>query len=340
MIDPAEMQNWIERQLDGARVRAEVGDVIQTLWSGFGELRRVRLPGHAIEAAVLKWVDPAAATAHPRGWHGEVGQARKLRSYAVEIAFYTATSSAPPAPCRTARCLAASAQGAAGFAVLLEDLDAAGFSARPASGDVAAVRACLDWLAAFHAHHLGTTPTDLWPVGCYWHLGTRDAEWQAMPEGALKQRAGAIDSALNSARWQTRVHGDAKLANFCLDSTAGCAAAVDFQYVGGGVGVRDLVALFASAFDNAMLFEHADALLDYYFDRLRAGLAGGVDAAAVDAAAVDTAAVDTDAVEAEWRALWPLVWADYLRFLDGWMPGHARRTEWADARVAEALARC
>ncbi|MEM6986635.1 MAG: phosphotransferase, partial [Pseudomonadota bacterium] len=273
--------------------------------------------------AVLKWVDPYAPVQHPHGWHGDAGHARKLASYRVETAFYQSTGATPNTHWRVPACIASGCADDGQVRLLLEDLDAAGFAQRAHAGDHDALDACVTWLAAFHASHLNRAADTIWPVGCYWHLGTRADEWHAMPAGALKSHAAAIDTALNSARFQTWVHGDAKLANFCLNHNRTQAAAVDFQYVGAGVGVRDLMVLCASALDDSALTRHADSVLERYFERLRARLHAGVAGAAL---------------EAEWRALWPFAWADYLRFLAGWSPGHTRNTAYAEAQTARALA--
>ena len=68
-------------------------------------------------------------------------------------------------------------------------------------------------------------------------------------------------------------------------------AAVDFQYVGGGCGVKDVVYLLGCLPDR-LLAARADALLDDYFRALRAALRRR------------DPALDGAAVEAAWRALY------------------------------------
>ncbi|MEM9605055.1 MAG: choline kinase [Pseudomonadota bacterium] len=316
------MQAWVAEVLSQPQRAVAIGQRIQTLWSGYGELRRVRCAASPVRAMVVKWVAADGDLHHPRGWQHAAGHARKLRSYGVEQAFYRAASVRPSAAWRVPHSLGDARASAGQFRLLLEDLDAAGYGARPGTGDQRAFDACVRWLAAFHATHFGVPPTALWDVGCYWHFGTREAEWRAMLDGALKSRAADIDQMLNGARYQTWVHGDAKLANFCTTVAGDDAAAVDFQYVGGGVGVRDLMVLAASAWDGHALLRDADRHLDTYFGALRQNLAADVDA---------------DAVEREWRSLWPFAWADYQRFLAGWMPGHSRQTAYARLQTQAAL---
>ena len=43
---------------------------------------------------------------------------------------------------------------------------------------------------------------------------------------------------------------------------------------------------------------------------------------------------DFAALEADWRALYPVAWTDFYRFLQGWDPGH-----WKLHRYSERLAR-
>ena len=45
-------------------------------------------------------------------------------------------------------------------------------------------------------------------------------------------------------------------------------------------------------------------------------------------------AVDFAALEQDWRALYPVAWTDFYRFLQGWSPGH-----WKLHRYSERLAR-
>lgn len=265
-----------------------LGPTLQSLWRGYGEVRRIFLAGGAAPVVVIKHVRPPPQ-AHPR----------KLRSYAVELAWYQAWSARCTTSCRVPRFYGGLREGDESLFVL-EDLDAAGFPERRAQLSSADRSACLRWLASFHARFLGSDPVGLWPIGTYWHLGTRPDELRAMGSDALRRAAPLLDQQLNAARFQTLVHGDAKPANFCFSSD-GSVAAVDFQYVGRGCGIRD-VAYLLGAWRRPPRSEVGAALAEY-FSVLRGALSPRVDA---------------DALEAEWRGLYPVAIQDFERFLDGW----------------------
>ena len=311
------MESWIA-EVTGAR-RARRGARLASLWSGYGEIVRVHLEGGPAPTVVLKSVTPPASRAHPRGWASERSHARKLRSYAVEAAFYR--SFAARSGARVPKAYGVEeAPGAWRF--VLEDLDAAGFPERRRAPSHAAVDVdgCLAWLAAFHATFMGAAPEGLWPEGTYWHLATRPDELATMEAGPLRDAAAALDRVLAESRFRTLVHGDAKLANFCFGAAG--VAAVDFQYVGGGCGMKDVAYLF-SCLDAATLERHAARYLDGYFGHLRDALAA--------------TEYDPAAVEASWRPLLPVAFADFERFLAGWAPDHPKRDAFAQAMTEQAL---
>ncbi len=297
-------------------------EIVQSLWSGYGEIVRVTLRAAKEPSVVVKWVDPPTTASHPRGWSGAAGHARKLRSYQVEECFYTGWLPAPERGHRTARCWFAGALADGSHRFVLEDLDAAGFRERSdLSITPAQLRACLAWLANFHARFLGREPEGLWPVGTYWHLATRQDELGAMKDPDLRAAAEPLDELLNGCRFRTLVHGDAKVANFCFGADG--VAAVDFQYVGGGAGIKDVAYLLSSCLSDAECEAQAERWLAVYFAALRAALGREVDA---------------DAVEAEWRGLYPAAWADFHRFLDGWAVDHWKIHSYTRRMTQEALA--
>ena len=240
---------------------------IQSVWGGYGELARYVLSDGPASSVVVKHVQPVDGSG--------VSHRRKLGSYDVEATWYRDWACGLPPGCRTARAFLAD-RFEGGWLFVFEDLDAAGFRARVRSPQGAQRRACLEWLATFHAHHLGRRPDGPQPLGTYWHLETRPDELAAMRPGPLRDAASTIDARLRGARFQTLVHGDAKPANFCFRPDGEAVAAVDFQYVGGGCGIRD-VAYFLQGEG-----EHASAL-ETYFEALRAALPGHVDAHALEA---------------------------------------------------------
>ncbi len=202
--------------------------------------------------------------------------------------------------------------------IVLEDLDAAGFSLRKNNVNWEKISACLAWLAKFHASYLGEHPDGLWAVGTYWHLATRPDELSVLSDQKLKAAAVLIDKKLNNCQYQTFVHGDAKLANFCF-SKNGEVAGVDFQYVGRGCGMKD-VAYFVGSCLNEQECERLEAqILDKYFTYLQEELP-----------------TKNKALEDEWRSLYRVAWADFHRFLKGWSPGHWKINSYSE-RVTAAV---
>ncbi len=295
---------------------------IQSLWSGYGELVKLGLAGGLADSVVVKYIVLPSGSNHPRGWNTGRSHARKIKSYEVEMHWYRDWSSRCSDACRVARCYTATQLGDERV-IVLEDLDAAGFGVRHSELDLAGVKQCLRWLAGFHSTFMGSNPGDLWQKGSYWHLETRPDEWAVMADGPLKEWAAAIDSKLNNCRYKTLVHGDAKVANFCFSADAGRAAAVDFQYVGGGCGMKDVVYLLGSCLSEAQCERWQNELLTYYFTELKQALAGS--------------GLGRDELEREWRSLFAIAWTDFYRFLDGWMPSHHKINEYTRRLAVEAI---
>jgi hypothetical protein len=286
---------------------AHRGRHIQTLWSGYGELFAAHLRGGQAESVIIKRVSPpGGGAAHPRGWNSDRSHTRKLRSYAVEMAFYQDWADRCGPGARVPACHYA-AQTDSGWVFIMENLDIAGFPERHGTLNQAGLRSGLEWLAGFHARFMGVAPEDLWPEGAYWHLETRPDELEATADASLKRHAAHLDAQLGSATFRTLIHGDAKTQNLCFGPDQKTVAAVDFQYVGGGCGMKDVAYFFSSCLSESACERQGPELLEFYFEALRAAL---------------PASFDADALEAEWRALYPVAWADFARFLSGWAPEH------------------
>ncbi len=296
-------------------------DIVQSLWSGYGNIYRCALEGGLRPSVVVKHVRWPSEAVHPRGWHSDTSHARKVRSYEVETFWYQHVARRCTEVARVPECLAVVSHGEE-TVMVLEDLDSAGFSSRRRNVSSVEITACLRWLASFHAAFLGASPEGLWQVGTYWHLDTRPEEFAVLPDGELKRAASAIDEQLRSARYQTLVHGDAKLANFCFTSDGDEVAAVDFQYVGGGCGIKDVAYFLSSCLSEGECEEREAEVLELYFAELH------------KAVLQEGWAGNFAELESEWRSLYPVAWTDFYRFLKGWSPGH-----WKIHRYTERLAR-
>jgi len=297
---------------------------IQDLWSGYGKILRYGLTGTDVNSIIVKNVRLPNKNNHPRGWNADVSHQRKLKSYKVEMAWYKEYSVNCTDGCRVPKCQALEWQGDE-FLMVLEDLDAAGFPERKNGVSWNEIETCLAWLANFHAVYLGEVPDKLWKQGTYWHLDTRPDELKVLDDSALKKAAGKIDQQLKQARFKTFVHGDAKLANFCFSLDGTRVAAVDFQYVGGGCGMKDVAYFSGSCLNEDECESYESDILNYYFQELRAALKK------------QQRTVDADALEQEWRILYPVAWTDFHRFFKGWSPGHWKTNSYSERVAREVI---
>ena len=298
--------------------------VVQSLWSGYGSIDRIGLEGTDVPSVIVKHVQPGDG-GHPRGWNTDLSHQRKLKSYQVETHWYgRQRERAQPGFARIPECIGAKAEGDE-VLLVLEDLDEAGFAGRRSSVNQTEWQACVRWLAAFHAEYLGAASEGLWKSGSYWHLETRPEELEKLDDMLLKNTASAIDAKLKASAFQTLIHGDAKLANFCFSPDGAEVAAVDFQYVGGGCGMKDLAYFVGSCFRDEEAESRESEVLNFYFKELRGFLVriGG-----------DVAA---DELEADWWPLYRVAWADFHRFMKGWSPGHWKLSDYSERVTREVI---
>lgn len=297
-------------------------EVIQSLWSDYGKISRYRLKDSHLETVVVKHIALDQSKEHPRGWNTDVSHKRKVKSYDVETHWYEKWNVQIGNVCKTADYIGSYSEGEDQW-IVLEDLNME-YPLRKTSLNFSEVKICIQWLARFHGTFLSQWPEGLWEVGTYWNLATRPDEFQKIEDEVVKARAHDIDRMLNQCTYQTIVHGDAKLANFCFSEDGRKAAAVDFQYVGGGCGMKDLMYFFGSCMSGEEIELYEEELLKYYFRELK----------------ITTSDVDIDftALEAEWRRLYPIATSDFIRFLLGWMPTHHKINTHNKRMMKEVLA--
>ena len=149
---------------------------------------------------------------------------------------------------------------------------------------------------------------------------TRQEEFEKMEDSQLKASAKLIDFKLNDCKFQTILHGDAKVANFCFSKDEAKVAAVDFQYVGKGCGMKDLIYFMSSCLDGSECEKKESEILEVYFKEINNYLSSS----------------DAILLEREWRLMYKYAWADFNRFLKGWSPGHWKLTTYSE-RVSEEV---
>jgi hypothetical protein len=290
-------------------------EVIQTLWSGYGTISRYALDNSPWKTVVVKHISANPFGGHPRGWNSDFGHNRKVKSYEVETHWYEQWSRRCIENCRIPAFIG-SFQDEKDQFIIMEDLNNH-FPLRKSELTISEVKLCLRWLAHFHMTFLDQRPEGLWETGTYWHLETRPEEFEKIEHQELKSKAHLLDNILNNCKYKTIVHGDAKLANFCFSEDGKRVAAVDFQYVGGGCGMKDVAYFLGSCLTSEECEQHENELLNYYFSELRM---------AFRASELD---LDMNALEHEWRTMFPIAWTDFTRFLLGWMPSHQKVNDYS-----------
>lgn len=293
-----------------------VVEEIQTLWSGYGSIVRYKLSGTSRKFVVVKEIKPPDENKHPKGWNTNQSHTRKLKSYEVESEWYR-TFNKRLKDIKTPDCLGIVTEGNQTI-IVLEDLNEAGFPFRKNNVSWKEIQQCISWLATFHATYLNTSIDGLWKQGTYWHLATRPDELNKLKNNQLKQIAPLIDLELFNAQHKTIVHGDAKLANFCFGNNE--VAGIDFQYVGGGCGMKDLAYFVGSCMYEEDCEKLEAQILDYYFTEFRK-------------------TNNNRNIEKEWRELYHVAWADFHRFLKGWSPDHWKINSYSEKILREVMNR-
>ena len=102
-------------------------------------------------------------------------------------------------------------------------------------------------------------------------------------------------------------------------------AAVDFQYIGAGCGMKDLAYFVGSCFRDEEAEEMEIEVLNYYFTEFRKSFAR------------INSQVSGEEVEQDWRPLYRVAWADFHRFMKGWSPGHWKLSDYSERVTREVI---
>lgn len=278
-------------------------NLVQRLWKNYGGLYRVKT--HK-KNYIIKLIQKSISEITFSNQASQYAHLRKVKSYQVETSFYKNYKEHQPYA-RTANFITANQTRNLSY-IVLEDLSSIGYVMRKKL-NLSEIQKCIEWLAQFHMCYLYNKIENLWPTGTYWHLETRPFEYEALQNNdGLKEYAHIVDQELQQCPYQTIVHGDAKSQNFLfLDHNKldgkNKVCAVDFQYVGGGVGIKDVVYFLSSVFNESELYQHENGILDLYFKKL------------------STLGCNSELIQS-WRKLYSYAWFDYYRFLAGSSPQH------------------
>lgn len=319
MNDNNALYQSIGKELDLGRLNSIY--IIQTLWSGYGELVRLTFQNKSI---IVKHVKLPKMASHPRGWNTNLSHKRKLHSYQVEVNWYRHFSQNIDENCRIPKGLK-TFQNENEWLIVMEDLATVGLTHTVCHAYKNHLLSCIKWLANFHAKYMNVRADILWEIGTYWHLDTRPDELELLEDKELKKYAKTLDEILNNAKYQTIVHGDAKLANFCFNDDGTLCGAVDFQYIGHGCGMKDLAYFMSSAIEPEVCYRKEQWVLNTYFEELKKALD------------FYQPKLNFNEIEKEYRSLFCIAWADFQRFIKGWSPNHFKINSYTDSLTLKAL---
>lgn len=297
------------KQLKNAFDQVLLYDDIHALWSGCGSIIKANIDGQDV---VIKHTYVPDSLKHRHIIQTDIAKHRKAKSYAVEMDFYQFITAALPAHIDVPE-LIWSASSDFSNTLVFKDFSFSDF-VTPEIASLADIKEIITWLARFHGTFLGVSSPlieqKLWSQGGYWHLATRPDEYRKMADCPEKIHAAQMDTIITNSPFKTLIHGDAKLANFALNQQM--VIGYDFQYVGKGIGLQDVMLFFTSVFNAEQLTEHCDMLLEFYFEALQLALSNRFEPRVIQQ------------IEQSWREAWPIIWADFYRFLLGWKPDHSK----------------
>ena len=310
---------------------------ITSLWAGYGTINAIDItisPNNKKKSIIIKRVNPPTND-------NSISNQRKIKSYHVEGFFYNTlapllidiTTIDASIPCQIATPYSIEIKSSSSFTFILEDLSEnynESYSSSLSSMDQS--KQAIQWLSVFHVaffnhrnviHDTLNNTQQIWKYGGYWHLQTRQDEWDSIPsyQCYFQKSAHAIDKRMNeigNGKSHTLIHGDFKDANVLFGSNnLGHCAVVDFQYTGVGYGAKDLVMWVVSSM-SSKTFEKLggeEGILQMYHDAL------------CENAKKICKLKKVEWVEDDWRQFlnlnnikmqYELALVDYVRFMVGW----------------------
>ena len=289
------------------------------LWSGCGQILQGCYQGSPV---IIKYSKVPDQIRHSRIRQSDTAKLRKKMSYINEVNFYNTFKHIDAISHLISPCLLGIAKKEENV-LILSDFKFRGFSNTNHVTEKK-ILAVIQWLAKFHAYFLYSNDDFTKQTGGYWHLSTRPDEFIKMDNSRFKESASKFEQLILSNHYLTMIHGDAKLANFAFNDRERVLG-YDFQYVGNGIGLQDLMLFMTSIFSNESCYQYENKILDAYFEAFHLHLS------------TYFTEIEKHQIEQAWRSLWNVIWADFYRFLLGWKPNHAKITAFMKERAHRAV---